>query len=408
MQLTVGQFHPSNDLEIVERKGSGHPDTLSDELAESFSRRYANYTAENFGAVLHHNFDKVGLLGGRARVQFGSGELTSPIRVLVNGRASHRFGDVEVPVLELLHDEAREVFRRRLPMIDVERDLQFLDNLSIGASPGQVDGRVANQSGDRNHWFSPRSLADLREMRRLTANDTSAGAAHYPLTETEQLVLAIEETLAVHAQREYPWLGTDIKVMACRRASRLGLTLCIPQIANHTASLAEYRDHIDTIRTQVQRIVESRMPQVDLDLATNTRDDYDRPELYLTATGSSIESGDEGLVGRGNRPNGLISMAQPYSMEGACGKNPVYHAGKIYPIAARRIARALHEESGVAVRVWIVGQSGRLLADPWQVVVEADDLSSLDHSRVEGAVRAVLGSVDDITRAVLSSHERLY
>jgi S-adenosylmethionine synthetase len=409
MQLTVGRFHPSNDIEVVERKGSGHPDTLSDELAEAFSRRYANYTTEHFGAVLHHNFDKVGLLGGRARVTFGSGELVAPIRVLVNGRASHAFGGTEIPVLDLLHDEARAVFARRLPSIDPQRGLLFLDQLSTGPSPGQVDvSRPAAQEGDRRHWFAPRSIADLRETSRLSANDTSAGAAHYPLTQTEQVVLAVEEALAAHAHHEFPWLGTDIKIMACRRGARLGLTLCIPQIANHTHSLDEYRDQLATARKLVERIVEARLPSVDTELSTNTRDDYTRPELYLTATGSSIESGDEGLVGRGNRPNGLISMSQPYSMEGACGKNPVYHAGKIYPLAARRIARALHEQTGAAIRVWIVGQSGRLLADPWQVVVEADDATPLDLQKVDEAVRAVLDNTADITKALLCADERLY
>ena len=53
-----------NDFEIVERKGIGHPDTLSDALAEELSRVYSNYTLSKFGVILHHNFDKVGLCGG--------------------------------------------------------------------------------------------------------------------------------------------------------------------------------------------------------------------------------------------------------------------------------------------------------------------------------------------------------
>ena len=55
-------------FEFVERKGEGHPDTLADGLAEHLSVKYSNYTLKNFGAVLHHNFDKVGLLGGASFV----------------------------------------------------------------------------------------------------------------------------------------------------------------------------------------------------------------------------------------------------------------------------------------------------------------------------------------------------
>jgi len=61
---------------LVERKGFGHPDTLSDSLAETLSREYSKYTKSKFGVILHHNFDKVGLLGGESYVKFGKGYLT--------------------------------------------------------------------------------------------------------------------------------------------------------------------------------------------------------------------------------------------------------------------------------------------------------------------------------------------
>jgi S-adenosylmethionine synthetase len=56
---------------IVERKGVGHPDTLADHLAERLSQAYSSYTLERFGAVLHHNFDKLALLGGASEVRYG-------------------------------------------------------------------------------------------------------------------------------------------------------------------------------------------------------------------------------------------------------------------------------------------------------------------------------------------------
>ncbi|MGH3697104.1 MAG: methionine adenosyltransferase [Pseudonocardiaceae bacterium] len=45
------------------RQGFGHPDTLADQLAEGLSRAYSRWTLEQCGAVLRHNFDKLGLLG---------------------------------------------------------------------------------------------------------------------------------------------------------------------------------------------------------------------------------------------------------------------------------------------------------------------------------------------------------
>ena len=62
------------EVEVVERKGLGHPDTICDAIAEHFSVRLSRYYLERFGAILHHNVDKALLVGGSARPAFGGGE----------------------------------------------------------------------------------------------------------------------------------------------------------------------------------------------------------------------------------------------------------------------------------------------------------------------------------------------
>src|SRR6266571_972395 len=103
---------------LVERKGCGHPDTLADHLAERLSRAYSRYSLREFGAVLHHNFDKLALLGGSSEVYYGSGRMTSPVRVLVNGRAARACGDRQIPVDDLVIETTREFFARRIPELD--------------------------------------------------------------------------------------------------------------------------------------------------------------------------------------------------------------------------------------------------------------------------------------------------
>src|SRR5207247_5789850 len=90
----------------------------------------------------------------------------------------------------------------------------------------------------------------------------------------------------------------------------------------------------------------------------------DRPEadlFYVTATGTSAENGDDGQVGRGNRPNGLITPHRCMTLEAAAGKNPRNHVGKIYSIAAQQIAdRLVNSVVGVqSAQVYIVSQIGR-------------------------------------------------
>lgn len=96
--ITKKSFNNSEKFEFIERKGMGHPDTLADTLADYLSNNYSNYTLKKFGAILHHNFDKVGLLGGASFVSFGRGYLIKPIKVLINGRASVHFGSINIPV----------------------------------------------------------------------------------------------------------------------------------------------------------------------------------------------------------------------------------------------------------------------------------------------------------------------
>ena len=402
MRLTATEMSPPSDMEVIERKGAGHPDSLSDGLAEALSVAYAKYTYEKFGAVLHHNFDKVGLLGGRSEADFGRGRMTSPVRVLVNGRASHRFGDTELPVRELVEETARRFLGTRLPRIDPLRDLTFLWNLSEGSSPGQV-GSGSPEDSCRRHWFSPRDLTDLRELSHLVCNDTSIGCAYAPLSPLEQFVLNVDEALG---QAGHTWLGTDMKVLAVRTGRAVDLTVCLPQIADAVPGLDAYLANVDTAREKILDLAGTALPGHDVELHTNTRDDPAVPELYLTATGSSIESGDEGLVGRGNRANGLIATTRPYTMEGVCGKNPVYHTGKIYTVAAQRIADELARRCGTAFQVWVVGQAGRDLGDPWQVTVA--HRGAVDPAVVRDAVESVMSRVTSITTDLLAGAVRLY
>lgn len=134
-----------NECEFVERKGLGHPDTLADALAEKLSAEYSKYTFKNYGAILHHNFDKVGLLGGSSYVAFGKGYLTKPIRVLLNGRISTKFAGEKIPIIKLLIRWTENFFKEKLSIIDVLNNLEFHFNLSNQSSPGKTYTKEADK-----------------------------------------------------------------------------------------------------------------------------------------------------------------------------------------------------------------------------------------------------------------------
>jgi S-adenosylmethionine synthetase len=81
--------------------------------------------------------------------------------------------------------------------------------------------------------------------------------------------------------------------------------------------------------------------QIPVAARINTADDLARGLVFLTVTGTSAESGDDGQTGRGNRANGLITPFRPMTMEAVAGKNPISHVGKLYNTAASRLAAAI-------------------------------------------------------------------
>ncbi|MEV6983909.1 methionine adenosyltransferase [Sphaerisporangium sp. NPDC051017] len=391
-------------VELVERKGAGHPDTLADGVAEAISRAYSRYCLDTFGAILHHNTDKTALLGGLAEVSFGSGKLVQPITVLVNGRLTRALGEQQVPVDDIVEGAVREYFSARLPLLDVEHDLVIRQRLTQASSPGAVHGPSSEQVAGRTRWFAPRTLDDLAERHRMFANDTSAGVGYAPLGVAEHLAIAVESHLSGEDfLLEHPHVGTDIKLMVARTGQKIHLTACVPQIAVHTPDLATYLSRREELRELIGTLASVAAPGHDVLVAINTRDDAQRCELYLTAIGSSLESGDEGVVGRGNRANGLISMLRPWSAEGVSGKNPVYHVGKLYNLAAQEAANRLHALTGASLAVALVSQSGRDLDDPWQVLVHHSGSQPLDRALVEGVVGDVMADFDTLRQGLLDN-----
>jgi S-adenosylmethionine synthetase len=383
----------SPKVELIECKGQGHPDTLADELAETLSRVYAVHSLEHCSAVLHHNFDKLCLLGGVSEVSYGRGVLTKPIRVLINGRAALAFGGRSLEIEGLLIETTRRFFAERLTLLDPDRDLEIHLNLSTASSPGRVITGPETEQSNRHRWFSPQSLTDLRERSELLANDTSFGTGYAPLSKTELAVRRLADRLTRATCRPRPdWMGTDVKIMACKVGDRLDIIACIPQIARFVPNRTAYSSNLEWVVADCQEWLCAELPSFNTTFQVNKRDRLESDELYLTAIGSSIETGDEGVVGRGNRGNGIITPLRPMNAEGINGKNPIYHVGKVYNVLAMRIARRLSDLFSASVVVNLVSATGSSLKCPWRIIIQ----TSADTLELDDVCREVNAMCDDI------------
>ncbi|MFB6078633.1 MAG: methionine adenosyltransferase [Halarchaeum sp.] len=379
-------------VEIVERKGIGHPDSICDGIAEHVSEALARTYLDRVGKVLHYNTDETQLVAGSAAPAFGGGEVVEPIYVLIVGRATKRYEDDDgteyrIPVDAIALEAARDYLREHFPALDLETDIV-------------VDVRLGEGSGDLQDVFGE----DVQNVPE--ANDTSFGVGHAPLTETERLVLETERHLNGPYHAENPAVGQDVKVMGKREGDRIDVTVAAALVDRHVPDMAAYKQEVEGIREYVESLADDYTDR-DVTVHVNTADDYEEGSVYLTVTGTSAEQGDDGSVGRGNRANGLITPNRSMSMEATSGKNPVNHIGKIYNLLSTEIAEnVVADVDGIRdLRVRLLSQIGRPIDQPHvaDVHVVTDDDTTVDD--IEDDVRDIvddqLANVTAITQRVI-------
>ncbi len=389
-----GPSPASLPLEMVERKGLGHPDTICDALAENLSVALSRFYVERFGALLHHNVDKALLWGGASRPAFGGGEVLAPIEIYLAGRATAEFKGVKVPIDEIAVEASRAWLGKHLRFLDPARHVR-------------IHPLVRPTSTDLASLFA-------RADGAPPANDTSLGVGFAPLDVLESAVLAVERRLSAPDTRSaHPAAGEDVKVMGARRGDAIHLTVACAMVDRHVADVREYFDRkaeVASLALAAAREVTAARVEVDVNTA-----DGDTPEsLYLTVTGTSAEAGDDGQVGRGNRVNGLITPYRPMSMEAAAGKNPVTHVGKIYNVLANRIARDIvaNIEDAQEANCGLLSQIGRPIDQPRviDVRVRLRDPAALESllPRIAELTCSHLAAAGSLWRAIIEGEVPLW
>ena len=374
-------------IEIVERKGIGHPDSICDGIAESVAGALARAYIDRFGKVLHFNTDETQLVAGSATPAFGGGEVVDPIYLLIVGRATKSYEGESFPAETIALTAARAYLAEAIPELEFGVDVV-------------VDVRLGEGSGDLQEVFGEDGATVPM------ANDTSFGVGHAPLSETEEIVLNAERRLNGKYADDHPELGPDVKIMGKREGDRIDVTVAAAMVDEHVPDMDAYVDGVESVREFVADVA-AEYTDREVDGHVNTADDYEEGSIYLTVTGTSAENGDDGSVGRGNRANGLITPNRSMSMEATSGKNPVNHIGKIYNLLSTAIAEeVVAEVDGIRdLRVRLLSQIGRPIdrphvADVHAVTEEGVALEDVDEE-IEAIVDDRLANVTDVTRQVI-------
>lgn len=357
-------------IEIVERKGLGHPDYICDAVMDSISISLSKEYLEKAGTILHHNVDKSLLVAGESEPKFGGGTIKQPMLFVFGDRATSEFGEVKIDIKQIAIETAKEWFKKNMRFVDPEKHVKY----QVELKPGSI------------------GLTDIfkRKGKVLGANDTSAAVGYAPMTKTEKIVKKTEQFLnSKEFKQRFPESGEDIKVMGFRNNNNLKLTIAMAFVDRFISNEEDYFEKKTKILEETQKFVTANTDFENVDIQLNTLDVQGRGlgGLYLTVLGTSADSGDSGQVGRGNRVNGLISLNRPFCSEAAAGKNPVSHVGKIYNILTFRIAQRVCADIPEVdeVYVWLLSKIGHPIDHPTVAAAQAimKDGNSIEKVRRE-------------------------
>jgi len=369
-------------VEIVERKGIGHPDSIADGLAESVSRALCNEYINKFGYILHHNTDEVQIVGGQSDPQFGGGVILQPVYILLVGRATSVMNGKRLPIRSIAV-KAAHGYLKNFPNLNPKTDVM-------------LDCKIQQGSQD---------LRGLYDSKKELANDTSIGVGYAPLTETEKITLELEKYINSALRKKHPEAGEDVKVMSCRSQDFIHITVAMAMVDRHIPNPDHY---ISTKEELVDKLTDyaHHFTSRDISLMLNTGDDYDHNIFYLTVTGLSMENGDDGSVGRGNRVNGLITANRPASMEAAAGKNPVTHVGKLYNLVSSLIAQDIVTRCDTIEEVYIriLSQIGKPITEPQVVSVAlvSPTGAGKEEQKIKGIIQQHLANIGDLKKDIMA------
>lgn len=370
-----------NDLEIIEKKGLGHPDSLADQLAKECSRVYSLFCLEKFGCILHHNFDKLYIGAGCFRYENKRVNMYQPIKVILNGRASNTMNGEKIDIESLLTPVIKKYLSSVLPRVDVEKELEININCT--------------QNTKFKYWFSPRNIDDVPDSKELFANDTSLCISHYPMTFCERIAMEVSNFFWNSSEEnEYPVprfkdIGQDIKVMVFRIKNDIKVSIGVPVYYTEFQNEEEYLNIIKKYESKIKKEVLSTYSQeyykITLEINTSENKKY---HIYGLSKGSCIECGEEGVVGRGNNLFGLIPSFRAFSMESPFGKNERYHTGRVLSTLTGITVKKIYDELNIKCSMHCLTQNKDKLLEPNLLYISVNrNINKKETKRIEEIVK---------------------
>jgi len=369
------QKEVDSSVEIVERKGLGHPDTICDLVVDQLSIRLSQIYKKEFGVIPHFNIDKALLAAGTAENRFGGGKIIKPMLFVIGDRATEKVGRKKINLKKIIELEIYQFLKEKYRFLNKKNFI--------------IQNEIKPASS---------SLADIfaRGGKILPANDTSALVGYAPMTKLESIVFNLERFInSPSFKKQFPETGEDVKIMGYREEEKIHLVLAIAFVDRFIKNEDDYFEKKRQVFLAIEKFLQKNFAQK-ISFEINTLDQKGRgvAGCYLTVTGTSADSGDSGEVGRGNRVNGVIPLNRVAGSEASAGKNCVSHVGKIYNLLSFKIADEIYKKTGKKNTVWLVSKIGKPVNQPALISVSVEDLDKKIKEKVEEIVGKNFAQID--------------
>lgn len=390
-----------SSFELVERKGIGHPDTICDAIAEKASQYYSRYFYENYGGIAHHWFDKVMLLGGESDFSFGKGEIRKPYQVIFAGKAAKTYKDKNIPIDDILKKATIDVLSSCLTDFNAEEHVKIINRVS--------DYHGAGRKSCRYRPLNKDDLFSFGQGQMPVSNDCNLVSGYAPLSYLEMLVLNVERFInGKQFKQEFPEIGWDVKIVGRRVLTKCSLLVNIPFLSQYVAGEKEYFNLKKRIQEKLYTYIKNICP---LEVNININPQDKSKNFYLTVLGSVADTGDVGVVGRGNRINGLITPMRSMSIEAPAGKNPIDHTGKLYGILVHNLAYEIANMLNADVDINLFTAKNSALDKPDFISIALPGWTG-QNSRLEKRIIEMtedkLNNIEEITKSLVFEGRTLW
>jgi S-adenosylmethionine synthetase len=316
MIITINKsenFPNRRNVEIIECKGVGHPDSMASSMAELVCFGISRYFIKKYNNIPRFNVDQIEINGGEVYVGFKEGKLIRKGSISVSGKTSfYAENDIDF-VNKIAKDQIRDFLLSTFGK-------NILDFFNIKSA--------INKYSKINKLF-------FENMAMPSSEDTVLAVGFFPYTNTEKLTLFLNSVL-LNLSRKFP-IGKDVKIMTLRKKNKIKITLSIAFKSGKIENIDRYFSTKNNLESEIKSHLTKKFKNNNIELSINAADDYNLKRVYMALTGTAAEH-DKGSLGRGNGISGMITPCRLTSPEVIYGKNPVYNVGKIYNFLAQYLA----------------------------------------------------------------------